>query len=74
MKTNSDQVKTNSDQVNTEKPKKEPVAKTKKETIYCPKCLAPMRRISTGSRVVTYQCTVCKNIKIVDREIKDGNS
>jgi tRNA(Ile2) C34 agmatinyltransferase TiaS len=34
----------------------------------CPKCDEVMRLVSTGSAVRTFQCPVCREIKIVARE------
>jgi tRNA(Ile2) C34 agmatinyltransferase TiaS len=41
---------------------------TKSEKPVCAKCKTAMSLISTGSLVRTFQCTECREIKIVKRE------
>ena len=41
---------------------------TPKQPTTCPKCGKAMRLLSTGSMVRTFNCTECKEIKIINRE------
>jgi tRNA(Ile2) C34 agmatinyltransferase TiaS len=44
----------------------------KQEKPKCPKCGKPMRLISTGSLVRTYDCDECNEREIVKREDAHG--
>ena len=42
--------------------------KESKETPICPKCVNPMKWVSTGSLVMRFDCEACKEITIVRRD------